>query len=104
MRLSAGGEWIRTASTAAMNGVCAEDGLHLNEGLQRTLRWREMDSNFWYRGTISVDFCGSFIVARPTGSRINDVRSAVRSQSGLSKVGPCLPIGRMRPEALRCVG
>ena len=30
-----------TVSTAAMNGVCAaEDGLHLNGGLQRTLRWR----------------------------------------------------------------
>jgi len=23
---------------------------------QRTLRWREMDSNFWYRGTKAVDF------------------------------------------------
>jgi len=21
-----------------------------------TLRWREMDSNFWYRGTKAVDF------------------------------------------------
>ena len=27
-----------------------ETGSHL------TLRWREMDSNFWYRGTKTVDF------------------------------------------------
>jgi hypothetical protein len=26
----AGAKWIRTVGTAAMNGVCAEDGLHLN--------------------------------------------------------------------------
>ena len=23
---------------------------------ERTLRWREMDSNYWYRGTKAVDF------------------------------------------------
>ena len=25
-------------------------------GSHETLRWREMDSNFWYRGTEAVDF------------------------------------------------
>jgi hypothetical protein len=38
------------------------------------------------------------------GSRINGVRSSTRSPSGLSEVDLCLPIGRMRSEALRCVG
>ena len=25
-------------------------------GVRATLRWRKMDSNFWYRGTKAVDF------------------------------------------------
>jgi hypothetical protein len=42
--------------------VTSKEELHaapLNgKRLQQTLPWREPDSNFWYRGTKAVDFCG----------------------------------------------
>jgi hypothetical protein len=56
---------------------------------QRGRSWRGLPSN---------------IAAPPMWLRIHCVSSPGRSESGLSEVELCLPIGRMLPEVLRCVG
>ena len=37
-----------------------------------TLRWREMDSNFWYRGTKAVDFRSIPGIAGVSAGLLND--------------------------------
>ena len=39
---------------------------------QRTLSWREMDSNFWYRGTKAVDFRSIPGIAGVSAGLLND--------------------------------
>jgi hypothetical protein len=41
-------------------------------GSHLTRRWREMDSNFWYRGTKAVDFCSIPGIAGVSARFLND--------------------------------
>ena len=41
-------------------------------GLLLTLCWREMDSNYWYRGTKAVDFRSTPGIARVSAGLGND--------------------------------
>jgi hypothetical protein len=47
-------------------------GAARKSGSQLTLRWREMDSNFWYRGTKAVDFCRIPGIAGVSAGLLND--------------------------------
>jgi hypothetical protein len=43
-----------------------------SSGSHPTLRWREMDSNFWYRGTKAVDFRSIPGIAGVSAGLLND--------------------------------
>ena len=38
----------------------------------QTHRWREMDSNFWYRGTKAVDFRSILAIVGVSAALLND--------------------------------
>jgi len=40
--------------------------------VRRLIRWREMDSNHWYRGTKAVDFRSIPGIVRGIGGLVND--------------------------------
>ena len=45
-------------------------------GFCLTRRWREMDSNFWYRGTKTVDFA-AFLALRGIGGLLKGACCAI---------------------------
>ena len=51
-------------------GALASD--HPGTEVRLTLRWREMDSNFWYRGTKAVDFRSIPGIAGVSAGLLND--------------------------------
>ena len=61
-----------TAQTRWNWFVAMNAGKILAAGSQWTLRWRDMDSNFWYRGTKAVDFRSIPGIAGVSAGLLND--------------------------------
>jgi hypothetical protein len=76
---AAGGKDKRTGDgrrqammTRSLVRSCTKAAGRSGPGSQMTLRWREVDSNFWYRGTEAVDFRSSPGIAGVSAGFLND--------------------------------